>query len=615
MSGFALIHDSQNPINPQDHGFLAFKKSVSDYKHLGSDCSEISGQQCVAVKFDTHASLHRHITIDKQTGSWLLAVGTVLKENSNTNDGNLDYLLTDYLERGNLAFQVLDGPFALIVYHKPANKLAIVSDHLGLISIFHARRGNRVYVATSALAIAQAVQATPSEYGTYLFLTTGMVMGKATLWNEVERLSAGTVLEITPAGNTESVYWSPTVKDKITNLSLTETVDCASDILTRLTKHHLKREGKTWVDLTGGFDSRLVAMIMDDCGLPFKGNCQGPEDSPDIRISSYIAKNLGWDYQQFTLPEDWGEKRAESLFRALGKGDGHLDVFKLTSVLWNQDQRALEYSTPVWGLGGEVWRGTIWKQEFWNIGITPIVNYDRLVDYRLIGSVDKTILSDASKVGWIREELKSLLKTVGDRYADAPNTVKLDCIFAFKTTGHTGSHISAVMGLQRAIVPLFFKEGITFAISTHYKWRNHSRLVRHLIEKMNPILANFGTTDGGPALPMRLTNLHKFKPYWMQIGKQLVRKTSRKLIGRNLLPAPRSEFDSYPITRWRQTTLDYIAQDSLLNYDQMHSARLYDARSFTDFVERARTEEFAQETFLSRVLTLEMALRSVGASF
>jgi hypothetical protein len=615
MSGFALVFDSQEPISAQDRIFVTFRESVAHYKQLSSTCHTTSGRPCVAVKFDTPSTLHRGITVDKQSGSWLLAVGTVLDSENNPDDGNLQSLLANYLRSGDIAFQSLDGPFALVIYDKPADRLVVVSDPLGFISIFHARQGSRTYVATSALAVAKAVQATPNEYGMYLFLTTGSVYGKATLWQEVERLSAGTALEITHTGSRESVYWSPVIKDEITQLSLAETLDYVLDFLPRLIRHHLEREGKTWADLTAGFDSRLVTMIMHQCALPFKASCQGPVASPDVKISSHITQELGWDYKHNMLPDDWGRERYEGLSRALGKGDGHLDLFKLTSVIWDQDQRAVEHGTSVWGLGGELWRGTIWKQEFWNVGRTQTVNYDRLVDYRVMHPVPTSVFSDGSRVRWIREEIKSLLKSVGDKYADFPNTVKLDCIFAYKTTGHTGSHISAVMGQQRAIAPLYFKDSVACAVSTHYKWRNHSRLVRLLMEKVNPVLANFETTDGGPALPMRVTNFHRFIPYWSLICKQLVRKTSRSILGRSLLPAVLDEFATYPLARWRQETLAYLEQDKIFDHARMHSGRLYNAECLTDFLKRARTDEFGQETFLSRILTVEMALRSVGASF
>ena len=143
-----------------------------------------------------------------------------------------------------------------------------------------------------------------SEYGTYLFLNTGAVYGKSTLRQEVERLAAGTVLGINLTGITESVYWSPEVKDEITRLSLKETVDYTLAFFSHLMKHHLTRRGKVWADLTGGFDSRLVTMMMDYCDIEFKACCEGPVASPDVKISSRIARKLGWDYKHNILPND-----------------------------------------------------------------------------------------------------------------------------------------------------------------------------------------------------------------------------------------------------------------------------------------------------------------------
>jgi asparagine synthase (glutamine-hydrolysing) len=613
MSGFALIFDTQKPITPQDQDFLTLKKSVAEHKGLGSAGWDVYGLQCAAVKFDMPSTLHRGITVDVQSGSWILAAGTVLNSEDDSNRG-LGVLLEDYLKLGDGVFRGLDGPFALVIYNKPANKIAVVADPMGFISIFYARRGNRIYVATSALAVAQAVHATPNEYGIYHFLNIGSMYGKTTLWQEVERLSAGTVLEITPSGSTQSVYWLPAVDDEISKLSLSETVEYAFDLLSRLIKQHLKREGSTWVDLTGGFDSRLVTLFMDYHNLPFKASCQGPPDSPDVRISSRIARQLGWGYRHAILPDGWGRERYERFPEALGKGDAHLDLFKLSSVLWDQEQRALEYNTSIWGLGGELWRGTIWKQELWNVGKTRTVNYDRLIAYRVMNPVDHSIFSDASRVDWVRQEVRALLESMGDRYANYPNTVKLDCIFAYKTTGHSGAHISAVMGQQRVLSPLYFKDSVAGAISAHFKWRNHSRLVRLLMERVNPVLASFGTTDGGPALPMRVTNLRKFVPYWSFVGKQLVRKASYAVLGRSLLAPVRDELTSYPLTRWRQETLDCLAQDRVLDHACMHSGRLYNPEHLAAFLEKARTEEFSQEAFLSRIVTVEMALRTVGAS-
>jgi hypothetical protein len=615
MSGFGLLFDKQDPVSFHDQDFVNFQSCIASYKCLDSAHScEISGLQCAAVKFDTRSTLHRGITVDEQTGSWLLVVGTVLRDENNPKDGSLQDLLTDYIERGSVVFKDLDGHFVLVVYDKVSDRLLVVSDPLGMMPVYYAWRGRRLYVSTSALAIAKAVQATPSEYGIYCFLKVGEMRGTYTLWQGVERLSAGTILEITHAGNTKSIYWSLTVNDEVARLSLDDTVDYSLALLSKAVKRGIEREGKVWVDLTGGFDSRLVAMLMDHVGLPFEVCCAGPQRYIDVIISSRIAQGLGWDYQHNILPEDWGKARCKWLSRAIGKTDGHLDVLKSSSVLWDQEQRALERDVSVWGLGGELWRSKLFSLQ--NVKKGSRVDYDRLIDHRV--SVERAVLADDEKFTWICEELKTLLKSVGERYANFPNTVKLDSVLLFYERGHTGLQIATVMGQQRAIAPLDFKESVAGAFSIHYKWRIYNRLVKLLLEKVNPVLAGFETDIGSPALPLRATNFYKFIPFLPRMAKKLARKAAKDYLGWNLWPESSESLASYPLDyptfQWRCQTLDYLEQEDLLNHKHMHSAALYDAEGLADFLAGARTAGFRHEKFLSYILTVEMALRAVGAS-
>lgn len=615
MSGFALVFDFQKQIEENDDDFSRFENLVADYKDLPLPSHQVFSDQCAATKFDTPSSLHKGIVKDTETGSWLFAVGTlVIDDQENPSDGNLAFLLERYLEEGNTVFSNLDGTFTLVIYNKQARKLLVVTDPLGFNSVFYAREKNKLYIASSSLALANIIQALPDKYGIYLFLTTGGVYGKTTLWQNVERIPAATVFETASSEISETTYWQPSLKEEVTRLSLAQTVDSTIDLLSANNKRFLQREGTVWADLTGGFDSRLTSTILDHCGLPFEASCQGPKTSPDVRLSSQIAQELGWGYKHNILPDTWGKERCNRFEQALGKGDAHLDVFKLSSVLWDQDQRKQDHHVSVWGLGGELWRGFFWRQEFFNVGRNSEVNYDRLIDYRMMHPIDSKVFADTKAISGTREELKFLLRSIGEQCADSNNTFKLDCIYAYKNTAHTGAHLSSVIGQQRAINPLFFKASMEYAISINFKWRNADRLVRLLLEKVNPTLAKIHTTSGGPALPMRITNLHKFKPYWTSIGKQLIRKSSRTLLGRSILPELRDEFSTYPIARWRRDTLTGIMKDKLLSHSYMHSGDLYDPQGLADFVNRANTDQFGQETFLSRMVTVEMALRSVGTS-
>ncbi|GIK41920.1 MAG: hypothetical protein BroJett011_57530 [Chloroflexota bacterium] len=615
MSGFVLLFDQKEPLTAQDPGFVDFLISVTNYKCLPKPGQVASGSRCVAAKFDTPSTLHRGITWDAKTGSWLLAVGTVIDNAALFPNGDLQQLLTDYLKQGAKVFERLDGQFALVIYNGKEDSLAIVSDPFGLISIFYGQKGDQFFVSTSALAVAKGVQSQPSELGVRCFVAQGAVWGEMTLWQEVKRLIPATVLELTRQDVKKFTYWRFSLNDTIANLSLDESVACLIDVLSQTMRRTLAREGKAWLSLTGGFDSRTTAALVSYSGLPFKAYFHGQPDSRDVLLASLISREMGWEHEYFSLPEDWGTQRAEWLSRTLGHCDAHMNILKLSRIVREQTLKAQQLPVSWWGYGGETYRGYYWKQELLKTGATSTVNYDNLL--KRFGSATTLVLKDQAKwKGVFDQELKAQLKTVGEQQPDWPNTVKLDLIGQYTEHPLGGATISTVAGLQRAIAPLDFKEGVACVISVNHKWRSHARLVRLMLERINPSLAGIETADGGPALPMRLTNLPRFVPYWSNLAEKLMWGVGYKITGRRLWKKSDKGPDGliYPEAQWRRDTLAQLEAENLLTPAKMHSSGLYDVERLQTLLAEARKDSFKSEGLLGRILTVEMALREVGTS-
>ncbi|MFQ6009475.1 MAG: hypothetical protein ACE5K8_11060, partial [Candidatus Zixiibacteriota bacterium] len=125
MSGFALVFDQKEPLTAQTPVFADFLESVADYKCLDKPEQLATGAQCVAAKLDSASSLHRGLVLDDATGSWLLAVGTVIDNADIHPDGNLHQLLVDYLEQGIEVFERLDGHFALVMYDRREESIVV----------------------------------------------------------------------------------------------------------------------------------------------------------------------------------------------------------------------------------------------------------------------------------------------------------------------------------------------------------------------------------------------------------------------------------------------------------------------------------------------------------
>lgn len=612
MSGFAVLIAPDSYPQEQEATFMDFLKLTAGYKSLAPSGKTLSGRQCYAAKLDSPATLHKGVAEDAQTGSWLLAAGTVVDTRGKPGP-EPDNLLRDYLQDGLSVLDFYDGQFALVIYDGREQSLCVISDPLGYFSIFYGTRGMQTFISTSALAVAQQIQAKPDILAAECFLRTGQVYGKATLWQGVKRALPATILKFVDKHAREIEYWKPIVDEAIARLSFEDALQVATETLSNTIELALRREGKPWIDLTGGFDTRLVATMADKRGIPFTGNCIGPDGHPDVTISGSISREMGWDYVHIALPDDWAEEQRDWLKLALRKGDAHLNVLNLARTLWGHQHKAGTSRVCVQGLGGELWRGAYWRHELFNIG-RHRVNYDRLIDFRMFLSPIAISTLSADQTEAVRQQLKQRFTGVLSGYNGLPNTVKLDRLLIFKGTAHGGAYLSAAAGIIRGVIPLYFKAPTTLAFSLNSRWKHpiSQRFFRTLLERENPRLATVPTTSGGPALPMRLTNLHKFWPFWQSVVSNVAGKYARQIIKRpTKLFSGHPTHVHYPLPDWRRGWLDYAAEAELLQPDKMRSAHLYNAEELQRFVAQAASET-RYDDFLGRIITLEMAMRDVG---
>lgn len=611
MAGLALIYDEGSPVPAAV--FSDFLEITADFKRLETPNAIANGGCCLAAKLDAPCSLNFGVTHDSQTSAWLMAAGTLIDPTNLHPEGRLEILLRDYLQRGTTVLARLDGQFALAIYNPQQQMLSLVSDPFGLIPLYYGRMGKRWYVSTSALAIAKALHASADLFRARSYLLYGDLLDE-TLWEGVRRLPPATVLSISPEGAVQSTYWTFDIDEEIARFSENQAVDCILESFSQSMHQGLNREGKLWISLTGGMDSRMLAVLTAYSELPFKTYCHGPLDSRDVRIAKHISQVMGWEYEYFPLPDDWGHQRLEWLPWAAKQTDCELDVVKMSRTIREQTLKAKQMNVSLWGYGGEIYRGIYWKQEFFSTGVTPRVNYDQLLNLRL-HPLDVTVLTDGQN--WnkaARDALDAEFRTIGERQPDWPNTVKLDLIGLRLERQACGGTIAAVLGQQRVPLPFNFRENLRRAISVNYRWRKHSRLFRKLLERINPELAGIEIADGGPALPIRLSNAYRFIPYWLDTGEKLAWTVTVKYLGKPLWRKRNLGQDGriYPYERWYQETVTQLLENEILLPEKMCSARLYQPIQLKKLLDVTQPWSSARETLLSRIIAVELAMRLVG---
>ncbi len=526
--------------------------------------------------------------IDREGDGWCAAVGKIHTEGSPVRASLGD----------------VDGQFAAVRYDGRAAVLEIFNDPFGMQAMYVAERDGKMYASTSAMALGRFLRAAPDPLGAALFLRTGRQYGPVTHWQGVRRLDPATVLTLGESGFTSATYWRPVVDERIRRMSLQETANHAAEVLVGLLRRRLGGEPCLLADLTGGFDSRLVVAALARAGLSFAAQTSGEAETVDVRLARAVARAGGVRWHQERLPDEWTPD-VGALQTALGWGDGTLEVLQLSEVLWRQQQRARACRVLVTGGGGEHLGPQPWLQEFWRAGRSRQINWNNLMLMRALTPVDLSVLrTDPTPA--VQRYTREVLSRASGVYAGQLNTTQLDAVYIARTVGHFGAYRCASEAYVRCELPFYYKDVFGAGFSAHFGHRNGHKLHRTTIGTLDAVMGAVDTERGGPAQRMHLRNAHRFAPYYWRLGKTAVRKARRR--------SSHSASEGPAQVGFRHA-VGVLRAAGALDPRIMRSGALYDAHALEALLARAQQPNFGAWDVVGRVVTLELALRSVdGAS-
>lgn len=153
-----------------------------------------------------------------------------------------------------------------------------------------------------------------------------------------------------------------------------------------------------------------------------------------------------------------------------------------------------------------------------------------------------------------REDFVAVLEQAARGYQAEPSSRQLDACYAYMSAGHFGAYRAADDLDIRAQLPFFFEPVFTAAFSMSQRHRGGFRLMRTMMERLDPAAAAIKTTRGGPALPMRPSTLHRYLPYYRMLGRKGLSMATDQLMDAlcgpsRLTTAGRNEHLTRPLSR------------------------------------------------------------------
>jgi hypothetical protein len=525
------------------------------------------------------------------SGTWICTAGTAFWRGRSSADA-----LTELATRWNRLrpevmsrdLQEADGPFVLAAgAGSPDGGVLVATDRLGTLHAYTATADSCTVLCTSSLVLAAWLRPEWQADSCREFLSTGTVFGQRSLFRGIEKLGPAQIFELRNGRlNPRSRYWD--LAQVMTSRSTDcKTIPAIAEALTSSLRMITSSFPNALFDLTGGFDSRIVAGAMLKVHSGFSTVVVGSPENADVKIAGEIAAVMRLRHQRV----ESGPDEMESLLRALAVCDGECDLVDYSRTMRVHECLAPLYDASVNGSNGEIAKGYWWELLFPYTGRNGHFDEKKLAAKRFAEGTDATELLSMKFGTTLTDHFAELIREAGRGFEHHPNTAKMDNIYlTLRMQQWQGRIASATSRIWPCVSPFMWRQPMELILATPPAARVRHRLSRRIIEHLNPELAALPMEQGYPALPLRLNTAHRFGPLL------------REIAGKAMSRIPRPMNTAVLTLKSQKTIWNDQGLRELMQPGHMVTSDLY---RHTTLAELLRPP-FRQQDLLNRVVTLEL---------
>ncbi len=538
---------------------------------------------------------------DESTGNWLLAAGSWFHTDG-YGSGAEARLLERLVQVGGAAVaQELSGFFTLLFGDAQRGETVVITDLLGGRQAFYREFPWGVALASSSLLLASLDAAALDQLGCEEFLRTGVVAEDRSFFRDVRKLAPASVYRIANGKlNPPHCYWRFTQLNpealrgepaiEAFGASLIATARQVADVFPRIIS-----------DLTGGYDSRLLAAALMTAGVSFETTVSGARTAPDVVIACRLAEITGRPHHAF---ETNPQLSFADLQPALALTDGETDVVHYARhALPAHAASAMRYDISLNGSAGELarahWCGLLWP----HAGARAPLDARKIATARFAVAPNSSQLFDApiDLVG----HFAAMIERVNVDLRDWPNTAQLDHAFLrLRMRSWQGRLATSTDQIRPCVSPFMLRPLLETILQTDSGLRRRNQLVRHVLSRMQPRLAACRLEHGYPAEPVTFANAHRFAPLLIRSGRKVWSKGWRAL-GVEGSAVPVHGTESARLQLWQQEEVRALLQPGTMRLrDWLGAGRLQ------TFLDASQQPIFRSEQQWSWLLSLEWALRA-----
>ncbi|MFZ1429528.1 MAG: hypothetical protein WAS21_22480, partial [Geminicoccaceae bacterium] len=426
----------------------------------------------------------------------------------------------------------LKGVFGLVIWDQRDGVWYAAVDNAGLYRLFFDDFGR---LGGSFLEIAAAQGAQAADIATdrlVEFLLHGCIYAPRTLLPSIHRLRGDEIVRLRTTPEHTSIDIEPKrfpVPD-VDRPFAAVVADHAEDLARSLVHDRVS------IDLTGGFDSRLVASLLRARGLGDEAAMTGEPQSVDTALAAQVAAVLELPLHVHRQKLDRLEPDMAALFVA---SDGLVDVGKIHRD-WQAAlaRRVRGVTVLAHGGGGELLKDFYFHHEFPFYGHRA-ASLERLYDLRIVPMPLSAAQLTPAAQQLVRDCRTGIISRL-QSFREPTNHATCDRVFhGFRLPEFFGGHFSTYVNLGiNVVAPLMDREVATAAAVLSPWTRMMEGQHRRLIHELCPQAGALPTTSGYSASwrPGKLAS--DVLGYGTNEVRRLVNKLGQRHLGR--APFPRA---------------------------------------------------------------------------
>lgn len=522
--------------------------------------------------------------------TWRLSVGSLLFPDSSSSIPALwDHAAHDTLNN-------YDGTYCFLAGELQNPGIHAVTDPVGRMHVFYAKPYPDTWiVSNSSLLLATLTDADWDHGSVRELLAKGTIFDQKSLYLGIRKFAPGGVHHLHEGGMDFKPLTTPSPPPAHDTKQLIEKY---CEVITESTSRIFKTHANPVLDLTGGFDSRLLlaSLLQSRSGADISTVVVGRTSDRDVLVASAIARRFGLRHKHIE-PVQTRDITEQALYKSAFLCDSSFDILEYAKIMHIQERLSQEFDASINGSGGGIMRDE-WLQVFDRCCLpNHRWNSARLAVRRFATDPWAEHIIKPAPRDTLTEHFSRLIDKLVEKHGGEGTQQFVDEALLYMRIQHWQGRISsATHGIWPNYSPYLMRKPLAMALNVPSALRRNGLMHRLVLERMNYPLAKMPMANGSPATAVRMANLLAHIPAYMKAINSGIKAIRRRIPGIENAPRQPELSDELP-----SSAVSMVSPSSLSAelFDKQHHSRLID--------ELIRNEVPIHHA--GRLITLEFAAR------